>query len=72
MVYGQMNEPAGVRLRVGLTALSQAREYLPRSGLSLLHFINDILRFSMSGSEVSALLGRYREPWVTGRHSPRK
>jgi F-type H+-transporting ATPase subunit beta len=57
MVYGQMNEPAGVRLRVGLTALSMA-EYFRDQGRDVLLFIDNIFRFSMSGSEVSALLGR--------------
>lgn len=57
MVYGQMNEPPGVRLRVGLTALSMA-EYFRDHGRDVLLFIDNIFRFSMSGSEVSALLGR--------------
>ena len=57
MVYGQMNEPPGVRLRVGLTALSMA-EYFRDQGKDVLLFIDNIFRFSMSGSEVSALLGR--------------
>jgi F-type H+-transporting ATPase subunit beta len=57
MVYGQMNEPAGVRLRVGLTALTMA-EYFRDLGRDVLLFIDNIFRFSMSGSEVSALLGR--------------
>lgn len=57
MVFGQMNEPSGVRLRVGLTALSMA-EYFRDQGRDVLLFIDNIFRFSMSGSEVSALLGR--------------
>jgi len=57
MVYGQMNEPSGVRLRVALTALSMA-EYFRDQGRDVLLFIDNIFRFSMSGSEVSALLGR--------------
>lgn len=57
MVYGQMNEPPGVRLRVALTALSMA-EYFRDEGRDVLLFIDNIFRFSMSGSEVSALLGR--------------
>ncbi|MBI3170049.1 MAG: F0F1 ATP synthase subunit beta [Chloroflexi bacterium] len=57
MVYGQMNEPSGVRLRVALTALSMA-EYFRDEGKDVLLFIDNIFRFSMSGSEVSALLGR--------------
>jgi F-type H+-transporting ATPase subunit beta len=57
LVYGQMNEPAGNRLRVGLTALTMA-EYFRDQGRDVLLFIDNIFRFSMSGSEVSALLGR--------------
>lgn len=57
MVYGQMNEPSGVRLRVALSALSMA-EYFRDKGSDVLLFIDNIFRFSMSGSEVSALLGR--------------
>ncbi len=57
MVYGQMNEPPGVRLRVALSALSMA-EYFRDHGKDVLLFVDNIFRFSMSGSEVSALLGR--------------
>jgi len=57
MVFGQMNEPAGVRLRVGLTGLAMA-EYFRDQGRDVLLFIDNIFRFVMSGSEVSALLGR--------------
>jgi F-type H+-transporting ATPase subunit beta len=57
MVFGQMNEPPGVRLRVGLTGLTIA-EYFRDEGLDVLLFIDNIFRFVMSGSEVSALLGR--------------
>ena len=57
MVYGQMNEPPGVRLRVALSALSMS-EYFRDQGRDVLLFIDNIFRFSMSGSEVSALLGR--------------
>jgi F-type H+-transporting ATPase subunit beta len=57
MVFGQMNEPPGVRLRVALSALSMA-EYFRDQGQDVLLFIDNIFRFSMSGSEVSALLGR--------------
>jgi len=57
MVFGQMNEPSGVRLRVALTALAMA-EYFRDQGRDVLLFIDNIFRFSMSGSEVSALLGR--------------
>lgn len=57
MVFGQMNEPSGARLRVALTALCMA-EYFRDQGRDVLLFIDNIYRFSMSGSEVSALLGR--------------
>ena len=57
MVYGQMNEPPGVRLRVALTGLTMA-EYFRDQGKDVLLFIDNIFRFSMAGSEVSALLGR--------------
>jgi len=57
MVYGQMNEPSGVRLRVALSALAIA-EYFRDQGRDVLLFIDNIFRFTMSGSEVSALLGR--------------
>jgi F-type H+/Na+-transporting ATPase subunit beta len=57
MVFGQMNEPAGVRLRVALTGVTMA-EYFRDEGRDVLLFIDNIFRFIMSGSEVSALLGR--------------
>jgi F-type H+/Na+-transporting ATPase subunit beta len=57
MVFGQMNEPAGVRLRVALTGLTMA-EYFRDEGRDVLLFVDNIFRFVMSGSEVSALLGR--------------
>ncbi len=57
LVFGQMNEPPGVRLRVGLTALTMA-EYFRDQGQDVLLFIDNIFRFVMSGSEVSALMGR--------------
>jgi F-type H+-transporting ATPase subunit beta len=56
LVYGQMNEPPGVRLRVALTGLTMA-EYYRDHGLDVLLFIDNIFRFMMSGTEVSALLG---------------
>jgi len=56
-VFGQMNEPPGVRLRVALTGLTMA-EYYRDQGRDVLLFIDNIFRFVMSGSEVSALLGR--------------
>jgi F-type H+/Na+-transporting ATPase subunit beta len=57
LVYGQMNEPPGARLRVGLSGLTMA-EYFRDSGQDVLLFIDNIFRFTQAGSEVSALLGR--------------
>jgi len=57
MVFGQMNEPPGSRMRVGLTGLTMA-EYFRDQGQDMLLFIDNIFRFSQAGSEVSALLGR--------------
>jgi F-type H+-transporting ATPase subunit beta len=57
LVYGQMNEPPGARLRIGLAGLTMA-EYFRDQGRDVLLFIDNIFRFVMSGSEVSALLGR--------------
>lgn len=57
LVYGQMNEPPGVRARVGLTALTVA-EYFRDQGMDVLIFIDNIFRYTLAGSEVSALLGR--------------
>ncbi len=58
MVFGQMNEPPGARLRVGLAALTMAEEFRDASGKETLLFIDNIFRFTQAGSEVSALLGR--------------
>ncbi len=58
LVYGQMNEPPGARLRVGLTALTQAEYFRDEEGKDVLLFIDNIFRFTQAGSEVSALLGR--------------
>ncbi|HEV8468773.1 MAG TPA: F0F1 ATP synthase subunit beta [Candidatus Limnocylindria bacterium] len=58
MVFGQMNEPPGVRLRVALTGLTIAEYFRDDEGKDLLVFIDNIFRFSQAGSEVSALLGR--------------
>ena len=58
LVFGQMNEPPGARLRVGLTALTQAEYFRDEKGQDVLLFIDNIFRFSQAGSEVSALLGR--------------
>src|SRR5213082_3860301 len=57
LVYGQMNEPPGARLRVGLSGLTMA-EYFREQGQDVLLFIDNIFRFVQAGSEVSALLGR--------------
>ena len=58
MVFGQMNEPPGARLRVGLSALTMAEYFRDTTGTDTLLFIDNIFRFSQAGSEVSALLGR--------------
>jgi len=58
LVYGQMTEPPGARLRVGLTALSMAEFFRDERGQDILLFIDNIFRFVQAGSEVSALLGR--------------
>src|SRR5438067_8458251 len=58
MVFGQMNEPPGARLRVALTGLTIAEYFRDEQGRDLLIFIDNIFRFTQAGSEVSALLGR--------------
>ncbi|MEX2465899.1 MAG: F0F1 ATP synthase subunit beta [Gemmatimonadota bacterium] len=58
LVYGQMNEPPGARLRVGLTGLTMAEYFRDVEGQDVLLFIDNIFRFTQAGSEVSALLGR--------------
>ena len=58
LVYGQMNEPPGARLRVGLTALTLAEYFRDVAGQDVLLFVDNIFRFIQAGSEVSALLGR--------------
>jgi F-type H+-transporting ATPase subunit beta len=58
MVFGQMNEPPGARMRVGLTGLTMAEYFRDEEGLDVLLFIDNIFRFTQAGSEVSALLGR--------------
>ena len=58
MVFGQMNEPPGARMRVGMTGLTMAENFSDRSGKDVLLFIDNIFRFTQAGSEVSALLGR--------------
>lgn len=58
LVFGQMNEPPGARLRVGLSALTMAEYFRDKKGQDVLLFIDNIFRFVQAGSEVSALLGR--------------
>ncbi len=58
MIFGQMNEPPGARLRAALTALTMAEYFRDQTGADTLLFIDNIFRFSQAGSEVSALLGR--------------
>jgi len=58
LVYGQMNEPPGARMRVGLTGLTMAEYFRDQKGQDMLLFIDNIFRFIQAGSEVSALLGR--------------
>ena len=64
MVFGQMNEPPGARMRVGLTGLTMAEYFRDEGGKDVLLFIDNIFRFTQAGSEVSALLGRM--PSVVG------
>ncbi len=58
LVYGQMNEPPGARMRVALSALSMAEYFRDEKGQDVLLFVDNVFRFSQAGSEVSALLGR--------------
>ncbi len=58
LCYGQMNEPPGARLRVGLSGLTMAEYFRDKGGTDVLLFVDNIFRFSQAGSEVSALLGR--------------
>ena len=58
LVYGQMNEPPGVRLRVALTGLAQAEFFRDEENRDVLFFVDNIFRFTLAGAEVSALLGR--------------
>lgn len=58
MVFGQMNEPPGCRLRVALTGLTMAEQFRDESGKDVLLFVDNIFRFTQAGAEVSALLGR--------------
>ena len=73
MVFGQMNEPPGARLRVGLSALTMAEYFRDSKGTDVLLFIDNIFRFTQAGSEVSALLGRMPSArWATSRRSARR
>ena len=58
MVFGQMNEPPGARMRVALSGLTMAEYFRDEQGQDVLLFIDNIFRFTQAGSEVSALLGR--------------
>ncbi|SLN24613.1 ATP synthase subunit beta [Roseovarius litorisediminis] len=58
LVYGQMNEPPGARMRVALSGLTLAEQFRDQSGTDVLFFVDNIFRFTQAGSEVSALLGR--------------
>ena len=58
LVFGQMNEPPGARMRVALTGLTMAEQFRDESGTDVLFFVDNIFRFTQAGSEVSALLGR--------------
>ena len=70
LVYGQMNEPPGARMRVGLTGLTMAEYFRDVGGQDVLLFIDNIFRFIQAGSEVSALLGRM--PSAVGYQLPCK
>ena len=69
LVYGQMTEPPGARLRVGLSALTVAEYFRDAEGKDVLLFIDNIFRFTQAGSEVSALLGRMPSAVGTSRRS---
>ncbi len=58
MVYGQMNEPPGNRLRVALTGLTMAEKFRDEGNVTYLLFVDNIYRYTLAGTEVSALLGR--------------
>ncbi|MDX2484593.1 MAG: F0F1 ATP synthase subunit beta, partial [Pseudodonghicola sp.] len=58
LVYGQMNEPPGARMRIALTGLTMAEQFRDATGADVLFFVDNIFRFTQAGSEVSALLGR--------------
>ena len=65
LVYGQMNEPPGARMRVALSGLTMAEYFRDVKNQDVLLFIDNIFRFTQAGSEVSALLGRMPLPLVT-------
>ena len=67
MVFGQMNEPPGARLRVALAGLTMAEYFRDEESRDMLVFIDNIFRFTQAGSEVSALLGGFLQPWDTSR-----
>jgi len=69
LVYGQMNEPPGARLRVGLSALTAAEYFRDEEGQDVLLFIDNIFRFTQAGSEVSALLAASPRRSATSRRS---
>jgi F-type H+-transporting ATPase subunit beta len=71
MVFGQMNEPPGNRLRVALTGLTMAEKFRDE-GLDILFFVDNIYRYTLAGTEVSALLGVCLPPWATSRRWPKK
>jgi F-type H+/Na+-transporting ATPase subunit beta len=58
LVYGQMNEPPGARMRIALSGLTMAEQFRDETGADVLFFVDNIFRFTQAGSEVSALLGR--------------
>lgn len=67
LVYGQMNEPPGARMRVALSGLTMAEYFRDKEGQDVLLFIDNIFRFTQAGSEVSALLGRMPPPSAISR-----
>ncbi len=70
LVFGQMDEPPGTRLRVALSALTMAEYFRDVQNQDVLLFIDNIFRFTQAGSEVSTLLGRMPSAWATSRTSP--
>ena len=71
MVFGQMNEPPGNRLRVALTGLTMAEKFRDE-GRDILFFVDNIYRFTLAGSEVSRCSAACRPPWATSRRWPKK